>query len=189
MSLFIGKLILTVPVAYALVYSLLNPAADAGVFRELNAIGPTGGVVVTLVFLAAVFLYCRDLQRSLTLVKPESRAASPRSVWLMFVLPYNFIEDFFIVVHVAQSLRREARRNEALRPFRSFGLVSGLGWCTAQIVSLIPHELGAAAGLFALPLWGVHWRLIRMTNAALAKAACDAQSPLDVATRSPGNST
>lgn len=168
MLLFIGKLILTVPVAYALAYPLRNPGSGEGVFGELNVIGPTGGAIIALVFLAAVFLYCRDLQRSLTLVKPESRVASPRSVWLMFVLPYNFIEDFFIVVHVAQSLRREARQNEALRPFRSFGLVSGLGWCTAQIVSLIPHDVGSLAGLLALPLWGAHWRLIRKTNAALA---------------------
>lgn len=43
MLLFIGKLILTVPVAYALAYPLRNPGSGEGVFGELNVIGPTGG--------------------------------------------------------------------------------------------------------------------------------------------------
>ncbi|VVE48861.1 hypothetical protein PCO31110_04625 [Pandoraea communis] len=40
MLLFIGKLILTVPVAYALAYPLLNPSSGEGVFGKLNVIGP-----------------------------------------------------------------------------------------------------------------------------------------------------
>jgi hypothetical protein len=100
-------------------------------------------------------------------VQPEARTATPRSVWLMFLIPYNFVEDFFIIANVANSLRREARQNKALHPFHGFGLLSGLAWCSLQIVSLIPHEIGSLAGFLALPFWVVHWRLIRQVNRAL----------------------
>lgn len=162
------KLLLTLPVAYALAYPLLNPAAGAGVFRELALAGPIGSIAIGIVFLAAVAFYCRDLQRTLALVSPPARAATPRSVWLMFVIPYNFVEDFFIVDNVAKSLEREAQHNAALQPFETFGRRSGLGWCSAQIVSLVPHEVGSLGGLAALLLWVVHWRLIRRVNHALS---------------------
>lgn len=167
MRLLILKIGLTIPVAYALIYPLLNPAAGAGVFRDLALVGPVGAVGIALAFLLAVFLYCRDLERSLTLVQPAARTASPRSVWLMFLIPYNFVEDFFIVANVAHSLRREAEQNKALRSFQGFGLVAGWGWCGLQIVSLLPHEVGSLAGFLALPFWVAHWRLIRRMNAAL----------------------
>ncbi len=167
MWLLMLKIVLTLPVAYAFVYPLLNPAAGAGVFRDLALVGPVGATGIALAFLLAVFLYCRDLERTLTLVQPTARTASPRSVWLMFLIPYNFIEDFFIIANVANSLRREAEQNKALQAFPSFGLFSGLAWCSLQIVSLIPHEVGSLAGFLALPFWVVHWRLIRKVNAAL----------------------
>lgn len=170
------KIALTVPVAYALVYPLLHPPAVGGVFKELETLGLVGSVIFSAAFLALVFLYCRDLSRSLSLVRPSARAASPRSVWLMFLIPYNFVEDFFIVANVASSLRQEAQSNAALRSFKRFGRVSGLGWCAAQIVSLLPNEIGSVAGVLALPLWIVHWRLIRRANAAMAAAAGDPQA-------------
>ncbi|POA31817.1 MULTISPECIES: hypothetical protein [unclassified Pseudomonas] len=170
MLLVVFKVLLTLPVAWALAWPLVHPSVAGGIFSELEALGSIGAWILTLVFLIAVFFYCRDLQRSLTLVKPSSRVASPRSVWLMFLLPYNFIEDFFIVAHVARSLRREARHNKALGSFKSFGLFSGLGWCTAQIVSLLPNELGSLGGALALPLWIVHWQLVRRVNRLMALA-------------------
>lgn len=166
--LLVLKLLLTVPVAYALAYPFLYPDAGAGVFRELALVGPVGGAIVVVAFLATVFFYCRDLQRSLERVRPASRVATPRSVWLMFLLPYNFVEDFFIVANVARSLRNEARDNPALQSFAHFGLAAGMTWCGAQIVSLVPHEIGSVASLVALVAWIVHWRLIRRVNAALA---------------------
>jgi len=140
-------------------------------FRELKMVGPIAGIAITAVFLVAVALYCRELQRTLALVRPDSRTASPRSVWLMFLLPYNFVEDFFIIANVAKSLRREAQHNQALRSFNGFGLVSGYGWCSAQIISLIPHEVGSLAGVLALLAWVVHWRFIRNVNRFLSESS------------------
>lgn len=170
MRLLAVKLLLTLLVAGALAYPLLQPGVGAGVFRELEMLGPFAAISLTLLFLFAVFLYCRDLQRALALVRPAYRSASPRSVWLMFLLPYNFIEDFFIIAHVAQSLRREAESNDALRSFSHFGMLTGIGWCSAQVLSLIPHAIGSLAGLLAVPLWLVHWHLIRRINCALNAA-------------------
>ncbi|MEO4048783.1 hypothetical protein AAFN46_17025 [Pseudomonas sp. CAU 1711] len=162
------KIALSLPIAYGLAYPLLNPEAGGGILKEVEMFGPLGSLLAIALFLALVALYCRDLQRSLALVRPEARRARPRSVWLMFLLPYNFIEDFCIVANVAASLRAEARHNADLRLPRDAGLVSGWGWCVAQIVALVPHPLGSLAGLLAMALWIVHWRLVRRANAALA---------------------
>lgn len=171
MRLLLLKLALTIPVAYAFVFPLLHPGGPSGgIFRDLALVGPAGALLVILLFFGAVFFYCRDLYRALSLVRPEARTASPRSVWLMFLLPYNFVEDFFIVANVATSLRREAAQNAALQSFRSFGLLSGLGWCSAQIVSLLPNDVGSLAGVMALPLWLHHWWLIRRINGTLTRA-------------------
>jgi hypothetical protein len=167
-SLLILKVVLTIPVVYALAYPFLHPEANAGVFREVQMLGVTGSVMVGLLLLSAIVLYCRDLQKTLSLVQARSRVASPRSVWWMFFMPFNFVEDFFIVANVARSLRNEAQTNPALAGLKNFGLWSGLGWCTAQIISLIPHELGSLGSVFALLFWVLHWRFIRQVNLRLA---------------------
>ena len=165
------KIALTVPVAYALAYPFLNGSAAGGVFKEVELLGVFWGAVLVIAFFTLIFLYCRDLFRSLSLVRPSARTASPRSVWLMFLLPYNFVEDFFIIANVANSLRREAQHNRALDPFQRFGMVSGMGWCTAQIISLLPNDVGAISGVLALPLWIIHWRFIRQVNQVLREAS------------------
>lgn len=170
-ALLLCKIVLTVPVAYALAYPFLYPATGGGVLNDVERLGVRGSLALAGVFLGLIFLYCRDLQRSLLLVRPAARKASPRSVWLMFLIPYNFVEDFFIVANVAGSLKREAQHNAALQPFKGFGLWTGLGWCAAQIVSLFPNEIGSVAGAVALPLWLVHWWRIRRVNAVLAAAS------------------
>ncbi|WP_310428920.1 hypothetical protein [Chamaesiphon sp. VAR_48_metabat_135_sub] len=166
-ALSLVKIALTIPVAYALTYPFLHPTVAGGVLKEVMMLG-WGGIMTTIGFLVLVFLYCRDLQLSLSLVSPAARQAAPRSVWLMFLFPYNFVEDFFIIANVASSLRKESERNSKLQLFKSFGLVTGLGWCTAQIVSLLPNAVGAVAGMLALPFWIAHWVLIRRVNASLA---------------------
>lgn len=166
-SLVILKVVLTIPVVYALAYPFLYPDANAGVFREVQMLGVTGSVMLGLLFLSAIVLYCRDLQKTLSLLPEQSRVASPRSVWWMFFMPFNFVEDFFIVANVARSLRNEAQINPVLAGLKNFGLWSGIGWSTAQIISLIPHDLGSLGSVFALLFWVVHWRFIRQVNVRL----------------------
>ena len=170
MRLALIKIALTLIVAYALAYPFFTPGVQIGMLGELKMVGPLAGGGIAIAFLLMVFFYCRDLQRTLTLVRPSCRTATPKSVWLMFLLPYNFVEDFFIMANIASSLRQEALHRPALQRFKHFGLISGLGWCIAQIISLIPHEIGSIAGLLALPLWLYHWRFIRQINPLLSQA-------------------
>lgn len=161
------KIILSIPIGIGLLYPFLQPDASGGILAELQFFGPVGSLLAIAVFLLLVFFYARDLINTLQLVAPASRKASPNSVWWMFVLPYNFIEDFFIIANVAKSLEAEAVSNPALGGFGSYGMKSGLGWCSAQVLSLIPHLLGSIAGLVAIFCWVWHWRFIRRVNRAL----------------------
>lgn len=161
------KAILSIPAGVGLVYPLFHPELQGGILNELKLLGPAGAAVAVVVFLLLVVIYTRDLAKSLRLVSRSSRKAAPRSVWLMFLIPYNFIEDFFIVSNVASSLRAEATSNPALAKFKSFGMISGLGWCAAQIVSLAPNAVGSVAGAIAIPLWIWHWSFVRRANSSL----------------------
>ncbi|RXJ71771.1 hypothetical protein CS022_19585 [Veronia nyctiphanis] len=145
---------------------------------ELSVFGPVGSVCVALGFLALVYLYCRDLYHLMLLVHPESRKVKPTSVWLMFLIPYNFIEDFFIMKNVADALDSERERRPSLTVLKTNGLWLGYGWCTAQILSLLPFAIGSVAGLVAIVLWVMHWRVVRSALPLLK------ERPLNVATES-----
>lgn len=86
----------------------------------------------------------------------------------MFALPFNFVEDFFIVIHLAHSLEEEKKANAALRNVNDFGLVSGIGWCVAQLLSFIPNAVGQVAGLVGMLLVVYHWVLIWKIEKRLA---------------------
>ncbi|MBS0371842.1 MAG: hypothetical protein JSS57_21885 [Proteobacteria bacterium] len=167
-ALLVLKLCLTVPVALGLGLPFVSPPPGGGVLRELAAFGIPGSLAIGALFLSLVFLYCQDLHTTLSLIHPRARAASPRSVWLMFLVPYSFIEDFFIVLNVTRSLQRESSQNAVFGQFRNFGMLSGIGWCSAQLISLLPNDVGLIGGLMALPLWILHWRRIRQANSLLS---------------------
>ncbi|WP_416051894.1 hypothetical protein [Cupriavidus basilensis] len=168
MGLMSFKLCATLLVAVGLLYPFANPDARSGVLASVWQTGWLPVSAVVLAFLAAVGLYCRSLQRCLEQIGPAARAAKPASVWLMFLLPYNFVEDFFIVGNVSRSIRAEAATNARLAGLTGFGFVSGFGWCAAQIVSLLPNAVGELAGGVALLCWGVHWRLVVKVNRLLS---------------------
>src|SRR5690606_32918281 len=64
--------------------------------------------------------------------------------------------------------KAEASINPALARFRSFGMISGSGWCAAaKIVSLVPNEHGSAAGLVAIGFGIRHGAFIRRINRML----------------------
>lgn len=167
------KIVLSLPIAYGLAYPFIhstNGAPTGGILGEISVFGPAISAVVVCVFLMLVVLYARDLVKCLRLVSPEARAASPNSVWWMLVLPYNFIEDFFIMINIAKSLQTESMSNPALAQFTSFGKVSGLAWCVCQIISLLPNEVGSLFGLIAMVFWGWHWAFIRRANRAMLES-------------------
>lgn len=167
------KLLLTLPVAALLTQPLWAPHWGAGILGEVHALGPAGSVVAVAAFFALVAGYCRHLQRLLAAIPPPARTAAPRSVWWMFAIPYNFVEDFFIVAAIAASLRNDGRIEPA-RQQRWRRL--GLGWCGLQIVSLLPGAIGVAAGAAALLAWAAHWALSVRLLRVLDDTACAASN-------------
>lgn len=134
----------------------------------LRSIGKVNLGLICSAFLGMVALYCRDIQICLELVSPENRKMSPKAAWRMFLLPFNFIEDFFIVINLSNSIEAEARVNPKLAALKDFGMVSGIGWSIAQILSFIPNDIGQVAGLLGFVLVLVHWIFIRKINTLLA---------------------
>ena len=106
---------------------------------EIFKIGIVWSIFIIVCFFVMVAFYCRTFQKCLTLIKPENRKAEPLSVWYMFAIPFNFVEDFFIVINIANSLEEEKKINSSLKDISDFGMVSGIGWSIAQILSFIPN--------------------------------------------------
>ena len=161
------KITLTIIIALAVAYPYLNPAEETSTLNTVFSLGLTGTLLLLIAFLIAVGFYCRALQKCLELIHPDCRAASPKSVWFMFLIPFNIIEDFFIILNISNSIQAEARRNTSLSVLKEFGIVSGLGWCIAQVLSLIPNYAGQIAGLVGLILWIIHWSFINKVNKLL----------------------
>ncbi|MEV7611584.1 hypothetical protein [Streptomyces sp. NPDC089799] len=156
----------TALVTALLTYPLWGPQGGGdGILGEITARGPAAALLTAAVFLALVALYCRALQRTLTLIPAAARAAPPASVWWMFAIPHNFTEDFFIVRNVAASLAADGR--VPARSVRHWAL-TGHGWCALQILSLFPGAAGRAGGGLALLLWAAHWVLTVRVNRSLA---------------------
>lgn len=161
------KVLLTVPVVAMLAWSFAPPRS--GVFGELEALGPAAPLVA-VAFFVVVVLYCRDLELLLRALDEDALVASPRSVWWMLLLPFNFVEDFVIVSNVSTSLERQWRSCPQFAGLGT-GRISGLAWCALQIVSLVPSTVGLVASVLALPPWLWHWRFIRATRQRLVAGA------------------
>ncbi len=150
----IRTVLLTVPVCGILTQPLWAPQLGSGILGEVAALGVGGGLAALAVFFGLVALYVQTLRGLLTAVRPEARRRTPRSLWLMFAIPLNFVEDFEIVSDLAASLRADgAFATGAVRAWRAVGI----GWCALQLVSLLPGEVGLAGGLLAIVLWAAHW--------------------------------
>ena len=124
-------------------------------------------IIIIMAFFVMVAFYCRALQKCLTLIKTENRKAEPKSVWYMFAIPFNFVEDFFIVINIANSIEEEKKANQKLKDISDFGMVSGIGWSIAQVLSFIPNIVGQIAGFIGMILVIYHWVQIARINKLL----------------------
>ncbi len=173
----IFKAIATILVATAMLYPLWgatkNETGNNGILSSLGTMDwiVTSAIVIT--FIVGVAIYCRSLQKCLSLVQPSCQAMKPKMVWLMFVPFYNIVEDFFIIQNVTLSIEQEARTNERLKAINNFGRLSGFGWCIAQVAALFPSLIGEAASFIALFFWIAHWRLIEKVNNLLTINSLD----------------
>jgi hypothetical protein len=152
----------TICVTVLLSYPIWAPQWGSGILGEIAGQPLWASATIVAGFLALVAFYCRALHRTLTLVRPGARQARPASVWWMFAIPHNFVEDFFIVRAIAASLAAHGAGG-----VRRWALL-GYGWCAFQILSLFPGPAGLAGGAVALPLWAAHWVLTARLNRRLA---------------------
>ncbi|MUM19231.1 hypothetical protein FZI91_07985 [Mycobacterium sp. CBMA271] len=147
-------MVLTIPLVALLLQPVWAPRWGSGILGEVSATGSAAAVITVVVFFGLVALYCRTLQQILVCVPEQDRIRSPRSVWLMFAIPFNFVEDFFIVNDVAASLVGSAAvRTRSVSIWRA----TGLAWCSLQIVSLLPGAVGLAGGAAAILVWLGNW--------------------------------
>jgi hypothetical protein len=137
------------------------------VLDSIIKFGITQSVGVFLLFFGMVAFYCKSLQQCLELIKPENRKLQPKSVWYMFLIPFNFVEDFFIVIDLSNSIEKEAESNPKLHSVKDYGMITGIGWSIAQLLSFIPNYIGQFAGVIGLILVVKHWLLIVKINRLL----------------------
>ena len=154
------KMLLSAIIMLSVILPYSNTSLHPGSLQTFASLGWTGSLIFIALFFVAIAFYCRALERCLYLIAPQRRKASPRSVWLMFLIPYNFIEDFFIMIHLSRSLEEEARFNASLSGIKDYGMGTGMGWCMAQLLSFLPDTAGQIAGALGLILWLLHWRFI-----------------------------
>lgn len=147
----------------------MNEVEGKSILSDIYRIGIIPSVLIMLAFFIMVAFYCRTLHKCLTLIKPENRKASPKSVWYMFAIPFNFVEDFFIVINIANSIEEEKKSNGNLNGISDFGMISGIGWSIAQVLSFIPSMVGQIAGLIGMILVIYHWTQIAKINKLLIK--------------------
>ncbi len=161
------KIVLSIVLLICGLAPFFEKADETGTLDSIFTLGIFGSIGLFLVFFTAIWFYCQSLQTCLTKISVSNQKASPKSVWYMFLIPYNFIEDFFIVINISNSIEAEAKNNPKLSTINHFGLITGMGWCIAQILSLIPNVGGQIAGLIGLILWLIHWRFIVKINQLL----------------------
>lgn len=137
---------------------LLVPHWENSLLNEIHAVPFPGNLLVVAAFFGLVALYCRTLQTTMR----RAGAERPASVWWMFAIPANFVEDFFIVQRVGAALDRRLAR----WPRASWSAL-GHGWCGFQIMSLLPGTVGVVAGAMAIVLWSTHWVLTLSINRGL----------------------
>ena len=159
--------LLGIKIVLTLCFTLLFVISPNSLTTEVNTLGFVNAIIVMIIFFILVAFYCRTLQKTLTLIEHSHRKCAPRSVWLMFFIPYNFIEDFFIIYNVSISIKHQAINNEKLNSYSYYSLYVGLGSCAAQILSIAPGHYGQIATLIALVLWIVHWYLMMLINKRL----------------------
>ncbi len=165
------KIIITALLLLIAANPYLNGNGTPGGLSELQSLGLVPAIALVVVFFTAIAFYCRSLQKTLELVKAENRTRKPKSVWYMYLIPFNFVEDFFIIIDISNSLKREMQSNKKLANFGDFGLTLGIGWSIAQIFSFIPNIAGQIAGFTGIVLWIIHWILIGKINKTLKEVS------------------
>jgi type IV pilus assembly protein PilA len=114
------------------------------------------GLLALGIFVVPGILYLLTLQRALERCSLRARTISPGQVWLMLIPAFNLIWHFFLVNHLARSLRNEFVAREMPDSDREPGKGVGLAMCILGATSIIP-VVGVFTGLAGFVCWIIYW--------------------------------
>jgi hypothetical protein len=138
--------------------------------------------------------YPLSLRKALARCAPDSRTIRPDWVWLLLIPCVNLIVEFFLVHHLAKSLRRELDRRAIAEPAAEPGKQLGFIMCVVHLITVVSLGIPSvsqllsssltAVLLFVLPgigCWILYWvRISRYSRRMATPYAGYASRPLPV---------
>ncbi len=132
-----------------------------------------GGFTLLLIILLAVCIgllpkifYLITLQKTMNAIRPEFRKMPSGQVWLELIPLFGMVWQFFNVINVSDSLKREfdARGIPTAEPRPAYPI--GLTFCILFCCSVVPI-LGGLAAIGGLVCWIIFWVKIANYKAQL----------------------
>jgi len=119
------------------------------------------------IWLIPAIFYLISMQGALEAVSPKNRSLTPGLVWLYLIPLFNLIWQFFIVVNVSASLKREYTERQA-QNVGDCGYGLGIAMCIVSVCAIIPI-LWFFMWVAALILWIIYWaKIVELKNGLLA---------------------
>jgi len=115
------------------------------------------------VWLIPAIFYLISVQAALKAVSPKNRSLDPALVWLYLIPVFNLVWQFFIVVNVSGSLKREYAQRQA-QAVGDCGYGLGIAMCIVSLCAIIPI-FWFFMWLVALVLWVIYWvKIVELKN-------------------------
>jgi hypothetical protein len=141
----------------------------------LGILGGLGAPALLIILLAVgigllpKIFYLITLQNTMNSVSPENRKMSPGQVWLELIPLFNLVWQFFNVINVSDSLKKEFE-TRGMKPAEDRpGYSIGITFCILFCCSVIP-VLGALAAIAGLICWIIFWVKISNYRAELERS-------------------
>jgi hypothetical protein len=137
---------------------------------------PREFIVIILAVVCGMFLfhllikipYILTLSKTLRHCRPRTRKMQPGLLWLYLIPYFDLIWHFFIVLKIAESLRREFRSRGLSIRNEDFGHGLGLTMCITFVCAFIPY-IGSCIALVGLVCWIMYWVKMAGYNNRLAR--------------------
>lgn len=117
-------------------------------------------IVLFLLILPRIF-YLITLQKTLEKISPGNRAMSPTNVWLELIPFFNLVWQFYNVVNISDSLKKEFESRGIKIEDQRPGYSIGIAFCVLSCCSVIPI-LGILTGIAGLICWIIFW--VKVSN-------------------------
>lgn len=134
-----------------------------------------GGFGALLIILIAIgigllpkIFYLITLQNAMNTVRPEFRKMPPGQVWLELIPLFGLVWQFFNVINVSDSLKREFVARGIPTAEERPGYSVGITFCILFCCSVVPI-LGVLAAIGGIVCWIIFWVKIANYRAELLR--------------------